>query len=104
MQNIRIEINGAIGTKVWIDDVEQTEIHEVRLKHTAGEAPILELERFALKATAEGSARVNNIEICPGCKGKLCEASKLGDEWRRYTTGDDPVGSADRRRSGVVDE
>jgi hypothetical protein len=58
-QNVRIEMHGVTGTKVWIDDVEQRDLVSVQLVHDVGEVPRLSLTRLALNAVACGPAIVD---------------------------------------------
>jgi len=70
VQKIKLEVC-PIGTRIWVDDIEQCGVVEFKLTQTVRRVPVLTLKSIALNSSIEGAAKVINIEVCAHCKGKL---------------------------------
>lgn len=84
LQKVRIELRSPVGTRVWVDDVEQQQIRTLELSHDAGGLPVLVLKTVHFEGEIVGEAAVKRVHVCPVCGDALrnsisVEATTLDD-------------------------
>ena len=71
LQKVRIELHSPVGTRVWVDDVEQQQIRTLEVSHDAGGLPVLVLKTLHFEGEIVGEAAVKRVHVCPTCGDAL---------------------------------